>query len=62
MYGYASVDSLGDMDAGEAAYNEAVMEERTKFKEETLVNVGGVTRRRASSSRRCGGTRAGNTR
>lgn len=48
VYGFGQVDSALDMDAGEAAFNEVVMEERTKFKEETLVNVGGVSRRKAA--------------
>ena len=38
-------DLNDDSYAGEAAFNRLSMEERSKFREETLVNVGDVRRR-----------------
>ena len=44
VYGSASVSSERSLGAGEDAFNRMSMEERGKFKEETLVNYGGRTR------------------
>ena len=49
QYGAASVSNQRDLDKGEAKFNALSLEERSKFKEETLVNVGGRTRRQRYS-------------
>lgn len=54
VYGGASVEQLRDGDSAERVYNRMTMEERSKFREETLSNVGGVTRRREMSRREDG--------
>ncbi len=41
VYGAAKVRKEAGLDAGEEAFNEVSLQERGKFKEETLVNVGG---------------------
>ncbi|GJP48358.1 hypothetical protein CLOM_g7658, partial [Closterium sp. NIES-68] len=47
VYGFSSSAAYPDANAGETAFNRASMEERRKFQEETVVNVGGrVARRR----------------
>jgi hypothetical protein len=51
VYGAAESSKTEDLDEGEAAFNELSMQERSKFKEETLVNVGG--RERKSRYSRC---------
>lgn len=51
VYGAASVDNKRGLSAGEDAFNKVSMEERGKFKEETLVNYGG--RSRQGSYSRC---------
>ncbi|CAI5477272.1 unnamed protein product [Closterium sp. Yama58-4] len=45
IYGFSSSEVNNDSYAGEAAFNRMSMEERSKFKEETLVNVDGIRRR-----------------
>ncbi|GJP43871.1 hypothetical protein CLOM_g3273 [Closterium sp. NIES-68] len=45
IYGFSSSEVNNDSYAGEAAFNRMSMEERSKFKEETLVNVDGMRRR-----------------
>ncbi|CAI5510247.1 unnamed protein product [Closterium sp. Naga37s-1] len=45
IYGFSSSEMNNDSYAGEAAFNRMSMEERSKFKEETLVNVDGIRRR-----------------
>lgn len=45
VYGDGATKNPRGLDAAEEAFNEVVMEERGKFKEETLVNVGGRSRR-----------------
>ncbi|CAI5519715.1 unnamed protein product, partial [Closterium sp. Naga37s-1] len=45
IYGFSSSEINNDSYAGEAAFNRMSMEERSKFKEETLVNVDGIRRR-----------------
>ncbi|CAI5480382.1 unnamed protein product [Closterium sp. Yama58-4] len=45
IYGFSSSEVNSDSYAGEAAFNRMSMEERSKFKEETLVNVDGIRRR-----------------
>lgn len=54
VYGAASVDNKRGLSAGEDAFNKVSMEERGKFKEETLVNYGGRSRQ-GSYSRGSGG-------
>lgn len=44
IYGGAKVDSASDLTAGENRFNELSMSERSKFQEETLVNVAGRTK------------------
>ncbi|CAI5475412.1 unnamed protein product [Closterium sp. Yama58-4] len=41
VYGFSSSATYRDATAGETAFNRASMEERRKFQEETVVNVGG---------------------
>lgn len=43
VYGKGEVQSKRGLDAGEDLFNNVSMEERSKFKEETLSNVGGRT-------------------
>ncbi|KAK9819848.1 hypothetical protein WJX72_003190 [[Myrmecia] bisecta] len=45
VYGAAKVSNQRDLDAGEDKFNQVSIEERSKFKEETLSNVGGRSRR-----------------
>lgn len=47
VYGAAETSRRTGLQAGEARFNEFSMQERAKFKQETLVNVGG--RRRSST-------------
>lgn len=49
QYGASVVSNQRDLDRGEAKFNELSLEERSKFKEETLVNVGGRSRRQRYS-------------
>lgn len=49
QYGMSVVSNQRDLDRGEAKFNEMSVEERSKFKEETLVNVGGRSRRQRYS-------------
>ena len=44
VYGDSSLKNPRGLDGAEDAFNEVVMQERGKFKEETLVNVGGRSR------------------
>ena len=44
VYGATKVRKEAGLDAGEDAFNEVSLQERGKFKEETLVNVGGRSR------------------
>lgn len=43
VYGKGEMQSKRGLDAGEDLFNKVSMEERSKFKEETLSNVGGRT-------------------
>lgn len=45
VYGDGGTKNPRGLDGAEDAFNEVVMQERGKFKEETLVNVGGRSRR-----------------
>lgn len=51
IYGAAKVDSVRDLDAGEDRFNQLSMAERSKFEEETLVNVAGRTKRGSGAGR-----------
>ena len=51
VYGRGDVESKRGLDAGEDMFNNISMEERSKFKEETLSNVGGRTS--SQRMRRC---------
>lgn len=44
VYGSTKVRKENGLDSGEDAFNEVSLQERGKFKEETLVNVGGRSR------------------
>ena len=52
VYGASKVRKEAGLDAGEDVFNEVSLQERGKFKEETLVNVGGRSRSKRLS--RCG--------
>ena len=57
VYGASDVSKSRSLEGGENKFNRLSMEERGKFKEETLVNVGG--RSRSQTLSRCalkGGT------
>lgn len=45
LYGYSTGAAVTGTDRAESRFNEYSMEERGKFQAETLVNVGGRTRR-----------------
>lgn len=49
--GYSSVDIKQSMEAGEKRFNQLSIEERGKFNEETLVNIGGIRKRSTGSQR-----------
>lgn len=49
--GYSSVDIKPSMEAGEKRFNQLSIEERGKFNEETLVNIGGIRKRSTGSQR-----------
>jgi uncharacterized membrane protein len=51
VYGEGTTSRQRGLDAGESAFNRMSMEERGKVKEETLVNVGGRSRRSTYSNK-----------
>ncbi|CAI7878144.1 unnamed protein product [Closterium sp. NIES-54] len=51
VYGFSSSAAYRDANAGETAFNRASMEERRKFQDETVVNVGGGMARRRRGAR-----------
>ncbi|KAL3156595.1 hypothetical protein ABBQ38_000885 [Trebouxia sp. C0009 RCD-2024] len=51
VYGDGGTKNPRGLDGAEDAFNEVVLQERGKFKEETLVNVGGRSRRSSLKSR-----------
>lgn len=50
IYGQGSTSNQRSLEAGESKFNAMSMEERSKVKEETLVNVSGRSRRGSYSS------------
>lgn len=51
VYGEGVTSRQRGLDAGESTFNRMSMEERGKIKEETLVNVGGRSRRSTYSNK-----------
>ncbi|KAA6428346.1 MAG: hypothetical protein FRX49_01941, partial [Trebouxia sp. A1-2] len=51
VYGDGGTKNPRGLDGAEEAFNEVVLQERGKFKEETLVNVGGRSKRSSLKSR-----------
>lgn len=45
LYGFSAGASMSSSERAETRFNEYSMEERGKFEQETLVNVGGRSRR-----------------